>query len=200
MEITSEHLDALQEMINIGMGKAAGVLNEMVNAHVLLQVPELQVFHPGQLACEMQLGGEDSVSAVRLKFDEPFSGSAVLLFSQESAAKLVELLVGDGTDSFDLDTLRIGTLQEIGNIVLNTVLGTLGDLLGEHLHFLPPEYLEENITTIFSEYDSQKHKILYIKTFFYVEQHNLEGEIIFIFQVNTFNKLLKGLDEMISSV
>ncbi|KXB09483.1 hypothetical protein AKJ60_00185 [candidate division MSBL1 archaeon SCGC-AAA385M11] len=199
MEITSEHLDALQEMTNIGMGKAAGVLNEMVNAHVHLQVPEIQVFQPGELACEMQLGVEASVSAVRLKFNEP-SGSAVLLFSQESAAKLVALLVGDGADSFDLDTLRVGTLQEIGNIVLSTVLGTLGDLLGEHFPFLPPEYLEENITTIVSEYDSQEHNILYIKTFFHVEQHNLEGEIIFIFQVNSFDRLLKGLDEMISSL
>jgi len=200
MEICTEHLDALQELINIGMGKAAGVLNEMVNAHVVLQVPELQIIQPGQLSCNMQVGIESSVSAIRLKFDEPFSGSAVLLFSQENAAYLVELLVGGEGESFDLDTLRMGTLQEIGNIVLNTVLGTLGNLLGENLHFLPPEYLEESIETIVCEYEAQEHQILYIKTLFHVEQHNLQGEIIFIFQMDTFNRLLKGLDEMVSSI
>jgi len=198
-DISREQLDALREMVNIGMGQAAGVLNEMVNAHVDLQVPELQVYDPDRMSTDLECYGGGAVSAIRLTFDEPFSGSAILLFSQESAANLVNLLVDDTTDSFDMDTLRVGTLQEVGNIVLNTVLGTLGDLWGEHIQFMPPEYFEEDVESIVCEYKNQENRVLYIKTFFGVEQHELQGEIIFIFRIDTFQKILTKLEEFISS-
>ncbi len=43
MELTAAQLDALKELINIGIGRAAGMLNDMVNSHVSLQVPQVRI-------------------------------------------------------------------------------------------------------------------------------------------------------------
>ncbi|MFP5259477.1 MAG: chemotaxis protein CheC, partial [Acidobacteriota bacterium] len=50
MSLSSLQLDILQELINIGVGRAAGMLNQMVNTHIQLQVPVLRVLTPKQLA------------------------------------------------------------------------------------------------------------------------------------------------------
>jgi chemotaxis protein CheY-P-specific phosphatase CheC len=43
MKTSPEQLDALRELINIGIGRAAGVLNEMLSAHIQLYVPDVEI-------------------------------------------------------------------------------------------------------------------------------------------------------------
>ena len=42
MTIGNEELDALRELINIGVGRAAGALNDMMGRNVRLNVPRLE--------------------------------------------------------------------------------------------------------------------------------------------------------------
>ena len=46
MDLTPDQIDALKELINIGIGRSASMLNEMVNTRVYLQVPSVKVFSP----------------------------------------------------------------------------------------------------------------------------------------------------------
>ena len=43
MNVSAEEIDALRELINIGVGRAAGALNDMVGAHVELRVPSVRL-------------------------------------------------------------------------------------------------------------------------------------------------------------
>ena len=43
MNVSPERIDALTELINIGVGRAASSLNQMCGAHVRLQVPSVAV-------------------------------------------------------------------------------------------------------------------------------------------------------------
>jgi len=38
---TEEQLDALREVVNIGIGKAASIFNGMLDSHVELEVPSI---------------------------------------------------------------------------------------------------------------------------------------------------------------
>ena len=42
MYISPEHLDALQELLNIGVGRAAGSLNQMLGKPIRLYIPLIQ--------------------------------------------------------------------------------------------------------------------------------------------------------------
>ena len=80
MNLTDNHVDALKELINIGVGRAAGVLNQMVRSHIILQVPAVKVLRIDQLAEELVEFGEGPLAVVSLDFQGAFSGVAELLF------------------------------------------------------------------------------------------------------------------------
>ena len=44
MNLTPDQADILRELMNIGVGRAAGMLNEMTDAYVRLQVPSVGIF------------------------------------------------------------------------------------------------------------------------------------------------------------
>ena len=49
MKVTSYQVDALTELINIGVGRAAGMLNQILEAHIQLQVPSVKIFPHSQI-------------------------------------------------------------------------------------------------------------------------------------------------------
>src|SRR6476469_1162167 len=73
MNLTAYQQDVLQEVVNIGVGRAAGVLDEMLCTHIRLQIPCIKILLPDQLKdkLEERLDGE-RVSAVGLGFRGSF--------------------------------------------------------------------------------------------------------------------------------
>jgi chemotaxis protein CheC len=196
--ITEEQLDALQEFINIGVGRAAGMLNEMVESPILLNVPVLKVFDAESLKREVvRRFNSHCLSVVRLNFSGGFSGSAELIFPTESASTLVSLLTGENRDSPDLDEVKIGTLTEVGNIVINGVLGSISNLLKQQMNYMLPTYFEDTIEGLLaSSYTFDKDTIfLLAQTKFEIKQLEIMGEIILIFEMSSFGELLGCIDE-----
>ena len=136
MNLTLSHIDALQELVNIGVGRAAGVLNDMLASPIQLNIPEVRLLTPEELKLELKNQFGDSLLAtVQLSFSGSFSGTAELVFPTESAATLVSVLTGEAPGTPDLDVVKIGALLEIGNIVLNGIMGSLSNALIEHLDY-----------------------------------------------------------------
>ncbi len=52
MTCTAEQIDILKEMINLGVGKGADVLNTILHSHVRLQIPSLKVLSPDEFEAE----------------------------------------------------------------------------------------------------------------------------------------------------
>lgn len=202
-QITDEQLDALQEFINIGVGRAGAMLNEMVASPIVLNVPVLQVFDNKTLQQELatQFNGS-CLSAVGLKFSGSFMGSAELVFPTDSAASLVSLLTGEERDSPDLDAVKIGTLTEVGNIVINGVLGSISNLLKRRMNYTIPTYYEDTIDHLLSDnYSSDLDTIFFLaQARFEIQQLEIMGEIILIFELASFDTLLSCIDEELSLI
>jgi chemotaxis protein CheC len=145
MNPTARQLDALSELINIGVGRSADVLNTMFNSHIDLQVPFVKILMPDDFRKEIEALGSDSLSAVHLIFKGMFSGTAQLIFPAVTASKLVTTVTGEEVMSESLDEIRSGTLCEIGNIVLNGLMGSISNVLKMNLKYSVPTYLEGKI-------------------------------------------------------
>ena len=185
-------LDILQELINIGVGRAAGMLNQLVNTHIQLQVPVLRVLTPAQLA-DMYASRPNSVfSAVQLSFSGEFAGVSALIFPPESASKLVAVVLGKEAMPED-DAMRCGTLQEVGNIVLNGVMGSIANILKEPLHYSAPDFIEADIVGIIGR---ENGMILVARTQFSMKDHLIEGEVLIIFSLSSFDSLLSAIDTL----
>jgi chemotaxis protein CheC len=195
MNPTFEQIDVLKELINIGVGRAAGMLNDMLLSRVILQVPYVKIFSPATLYQEIEGLGYEKLSTVRLIFKGPFSGIASLVFPPDSAGKLVDILTGEESGQADLDSIRIGTLTEVGNIILNGVMGSIGNVLKKHINYSVPTYLENNINQLLlGENIETDTTILLAHTRFTVEQLQIEGDIILLFEVGSFDALLEAID------
>lgn len=198
VNLTPDQLDALKELINIGVGRAAATLNAMIQVHIQLQVPFIQIVALSALE-EMTDLSDERLAAVRLAFQGPFSGTAALVFPTESAAHLVSVLTGEEADSPDLDAVRVGTLTEVGNIVLNGVMGSMGNVLERRIDYVVPSYMEATITNLLTAHETDPDvTVLLAQTRFTIEQLHIHGDVMLFFEVGSFDALVEAIDAMLA--
>lgn len=195
MNMSSYQVDALTEIINIGVGKAASVLNDLLKTHVNLSVPYLKVCLPSELNGEITKLGKNKLSAVRIFFKGHFSGSASLLFPPSSASKLVKVLTGSEAENADLDSIKVETLSEVGNIVINGVMGSIANMLTLKLNYSLPAYLEGNLLNFIADNGpSASGMVILAQTRFTIQEYLIEGEMLLFFEVASFNALINAID------
>ncbi len=139
----AEHLDALAEIVNIGVGRAAGMLHDMLGAPIELAVPSVETVPAERLAAAGfgDLTDEGCV-LVYMPFQGSLHGTAGLIVPAASAARLAAVLTGEEIGAEDAEGLRADTVIEVGSIVLNGILGSLGNLLELPVSYDPPTCLE----------------------------------------------------------
>lgn len=201
MNLTPEQADTLGELINIGVGRAAGMLNEMTEAYVRLEVPLVRAISVVEFKEEMESEGVDRLVAVQLGFDGPFFGTADLVFPPESAMKLVTLLTGEEPGTLEFESVKAGTLSELGNIVINGVMGSMGNLLEQQIGYSLPRYMEDTIDHVltFAGADTAR-PILFASTRFTIEQFKIQGEVILLFDMGSFDSLIAAIDSINAGV
>jgi len=199
MQFSTQQLDALCELINVSVGQAAGILNSMLKSYVALDVPYVDVLgRDGIQAATAELGiGE--IAAIRLPFQGVVQGFASLLFPPQDASKIADLLVGQTDDTTDLDAVRISTLQEVGNVILNTVMGTIANLLEEHLEFFIPTFVEGTLLQMLhQEMQETEACCILARITFRLEEHQITGNLMMYFEVGSVKPLIEVLENFIA--
>ena len=68
-QISDMQLDIFRELVNIGIGKSAHVLNSVVGSHIKLSVPDLQFLSAKELEEIIEDQSSDQLTSVKLTFD-----------------------------------------------------------------------------------------------------------------------------------
>jgi chemotaxis protein CheC len=201
MELTPLQYDTIKEVINIGVGRAAGILNKMFTHRMNLEVPSVKILSSDDLIKELDDGLLESISSVNLSFKGKFSGLAKLIFPTESAAKLVTAFTEEDTDEEDLDEIRSATLAEIGNIVLNSLMGSIGNSLSLRINYSTPIYIEDRIEQLLNIKKAQIEPYsLLAKTRFHVEELNISGNFVLLFEIGSLENFIALIDSLIDSI
>ncbi len=189
--------DALKELFNIGVAKGASILNSMLYSHIILKVPSIEVIDGKDFATK-NFHDKKNVSTVDLSFKGELSGSSKLLFNSDSAITLVTALTGEEPDSDTIDSLQAGTLSEIGNVILNSVMGTISNLLKLNFNYSIPSFFDGKIENLFSKDSNISDMIiLFAEAKFLIENLNIHGEIMLCFEIDSFDKLCKLIDDFV---
>ena len=145
----------------------------------------------------MRTFAKSTISAVELSFEGNISGAAQLLFPTETASSLVSILVEDeDEDDVDMDALRAGTFCEVGNIVLNGVMGSISNILGFSFEYSVPEYIETHSDDYMKDQGMQESShVLLARTRFSIDELNIEGDIALFLQISAIHKLLDSIEE-----
>jgi chemotaxis protein CheC len=196
MEMTTTHIDALKELINIGVGKAANILNTLVGSHIGLQVPDVMSMPSEDLFKLIRLHDNEKLASVDLPFKGQLFGTAKLIFPTDSAAKLVKVFTSEEDTDDDFDALRAGTLAEIGNIVLNSLIGTVSNMLELKLTYSTPEFIEGNAGILLAkEIESNKTYNIFARTSFKVFDLEIKGDFVLLLEFGSFENLITLLDQ-----
>ncbi len=195
MHITDKQKDVFKEVINIRVGESAGILNELLNTHISLQVPDIKIFSYNDMEKEMAGLLEKKLSAVWMEFSGPVTGITSLIFPPEDASKLIDLILNNVGEAEDPDSVRIGILSEVGNIILNSVVGSLGDLFNERILFTLPAYFEDTLRRFIASSKLDRDLIILLAdSRFYIKEHMIEGEIIVLIGMDGFESLIDAME------
>lgn len=202
IELSDMEIDALTEMVNIGVGRAANSLSDIIGEHVLLKVPRVQVYSLDNLSDAISGFEKDKHASVLQAFHGDFTGTSALVFPPESAVRLVKALTGGQVDSSTLDAVRSGTLVEIGNIVINAILGTMGNMLDSSFVFSLPEYREiRNIADIIAGAGTgsreEKGLIMLAEANFNISTLEINGFIFIVFKLESIKNLIQMINSSI---
>lgn len=197
--LTNEQCDMLMEVINAGVIKAGSVMSELVGHRVRMQVPLVGVTDFSDLHTHLEIENTMQLVAVCQQFHGTLNGYALLLLSRENGNALTQRMVGEVMDSAALEAERGDTLLEIGNILTNSVLGTISNAIGERFEYQVPVYREGSLPEIigFSSIDANcsvgdSHS-LYARAHFDIDEERVIGSILILLATGAFELLVKAM-------
>jgi chemotaxis protein CheC len=192
-------LDALTELVNLGVSRAAGNLAVMVREEVILSVPKVALMT--RQAAIQTLGQRDSRSlvAVHQTFEGEIVGRALLIFPEERSLELVRSLVSSELSNEEIIELEQEALAETGNVILNSCLATIANSLESRLKISLPEVIRGESTRFFSLPPPPEagSTVLFVYINFAVRRRNIEGYIAMLMDLPSLEALKKLLDALI---
>ena len=196
--ISDTVMDALREIINTSIGRAAGTLNELLANHISLETPEIRIVRLNEPEDHFYKQSQEPVSMVVLRFSGRLSGLSTILFSPDSASKLVDTLLDEKTPVDEIDAIKTATLTEVGSIMLNAVMCRIGNTLHSRLNYSIPTYLQGNLKTILLPNMPPESAALEITTRFTIQNRQIAGAALLLFEVGSFDSFVNALEAGIS--
>lgn len=192
-------LDALTELVNLGVSRAAGNLAVMVREEVVLSVPRVALM-TRQDAIQM-LNQRDSrnLVAVHQTFEGEIVGRALLIFPEERSLELVRSLVSSELSNEEIIELEQEALAETGNVILNSCLATIANSLESRLKISLPEVIRGESTRFFNlpPPPAAGPTVLFVYINFTVRRRDIEGYIAMLMDLPSLEALRTLLDALI---
>lgn len=197
--LTELELDALAEMVNIGVNRAAASLREMVGEQVLLSVPEVTLVSRDKAIATL---GENEVShlvGIHQVFEGEVTGRALLIFPDTKSLELVRAVTGGELSLEEIIELEHEALAEIGNIILNSCLATIANMLQRNLKMSLPEILrgEPRIFFTLEPPPEAGEVVMFLYINFAIRQRDIRGYIAMLMDMPSLAALQILLGEFI---
>lgn len=203
MNLTDLQNEILKEAFNVGVGRAAGSLEELVQGshEVRLSVPSVEFVSLGDLAARLDNAGQD-LSGVLEPFSGPFAGTAILLYTQREGLELVKAFLGDEIPADQLSELEGEALCEIGNIILNACLGAMGEFLEQEFFTEVPFLRTGTCLQLLTNggVTPVSREVLYLRMSFALRDLDLHGHMGFTLDLASASTLAKCLDAYATNV
>lgn len=185
-------LDNFQAVVGDGIFQATTTLSELTGCALTCQPLLLETLTNNSVQQFLfNRFGNVPICTTQLPFSGGLTGTAQLFFSQDSAIALTTALTGEEAFSDEIRQLKQETLIEVGNIVLNSVMGAISNALEKKLDFSVPIYQEREIESLVASMAEQEADklILLAQTQLLIEELQVGVDIILFFKIKVYLKL-----------
>ncbi|HDP70458.1 MAG TPA: hypothetical protein ENN38_06600 [Actinobacteria bacterium] len=185
-------------IVERSMDTSAKALSEMIHREISLESPKLGLISLSNIVNEM--GGSDNlVTCICLSFKGDVAGLVSIILSEESAFKLVDILLGNelGVTS-ELDEMGKSALGEVGNIVVSHFLRTLSTHTWLDLQPSVPMVVMDMAGAILSSLilnvGESPEEILFSETVFSDKSHDIDSKLFLFAAPSVLKKIFEVIE------
>jgi len=174
-------LKTIDPLIRIGIDKGIQQINFLFHSPVSINASELILSSQQNLKSYFVDFIDEKYCAVFLDFKGSLFGIAKLIFKKGDAYKLVDIFTGDTIGKIESDALYDGAFAEIGNIIINAILGTISNSMELYFIYGVPTFQCGNIDAIVPEnFFPNSGDYLLVKTTMLIENYKINCNFILL--------------------
>lgn len=146
MNVDQLDRDALTELFNIGLHRAASALSDLTGHRIIVDLPRLWICPIEEMHARLVNLLEGDLATVHQIFKGTVTGDAVLVLDYGSATRLAASMTDGGVAlGGRLDQSAREVLAEVGNVILSSCLSSFGDMLQVSVSFSVPRMHVESL-------------------------------------------------------
>ncbi len=195
-------IEILQEIMNIGFGRAAAELAEVIDIFITLQAPKIQILRADSLAAYIgtEIKAFTTCSIVEQPYLGKVKGLAFLIFPHGAEKEFLSYFQDKDIDSMQSDILidlEKEVLMEVGNILIGACVSKIFEILEGFVTFQPPRVIVgESFTDAYlqGEFSEGDYAII-LKTSFTFEDRDVQGYLFLVHRAESAPELKKALAE-----
>jgi chemotaxis protein CheC len=191
--------DALTELVNLGVSKAAFSLREMIGQQIFLSVPSVAMISRQAAIETLSRTEANKLVAVHQVFEGDIHGRVLLIFPETKSLELVRAVTSGSLPLEDIIELEQEALAETGNIILNGCLATIANQLQRTLKISLPEILRGDSHDLFNLQPPPEAGdfVLFVYINFAVHERDIQGYIAMLMDMPSLAALKTLLGEYI---
>ena len=194
MQLNADQADAIREIFNIGLGRAAATLSELIATRIEMTVPRVTLRLLDDAGDPRASSPDVPDMAVIEDFRGGITGRSALVLPHTSGLRLAQLLseVAEPVDELDLE--MSGILTEVGNIMLNSVLGVLANIIGTHLVYSVPHFHGARpVNLLLTHATPDPRAVLVADADFWVRNDIIHGSILIAMETREVEAILDAI-------
>jgi chemotaxis protein CheC len=200
MEFTPVQLDALQELANIGAAHSATTLSMMLNCHVNMDVPEIDIVDIADMG-KLLTDEITTLVVFELQGEIPHGGFLVLHFPEDSAMRTANVLLGSGDSVRSPGEMDQSAILEVGNIMISSFLSATSDLLGVIMLPSPPVLVVDMthavIESLIAGMTIEVDDVVVFRINLASDEHMIAANILIFLEISTLQMVAEMLEKMI---
>jgi chemotaxis protein CheC len=203
--MTGDKLDALQELVNMGMGAAGAALAQALGAFVELVVPGVDFTDRRSVASLLDTGSwaKQEVEAVRQPFFGAFTGESMMIFDDQVHAQLADLPGHAPADGAAMTTLeQHEMLLDLSNVVIGACVNGIADPLHETVSFGAPARLggRAEVRAYLSQEAVAWHQGLIVNVDFKLEARSFLSRVLIFWPEQSLHRIDQAVTKLLDGL
>lgn len=195
-------LDALIEIANIGMSRAATQLSLLLNDEILVSIPTARVVEPDDFFSALSLAQQEDAVCAGQHLSGGLEGYSLLLLPLKQSRTLISALIDhepllEGTD---MRIFEHEAMTEIANIIISSAITVMADLLKVEIRLSVPTYGRKSLDALFKHTSANgtKHDIIILDARLNATHKLVSGSLVLALTVNSMSAMLARLHDFAS--
>ena len=204
IKLTPEQEDALIEIGNIGMSKAAKQLSVLLNSAIKITIPKISLMDVDEIVKEDLIDQTQTYILVSQHLSADMEGCAALVFRRQLANRLTMTVINHAPE-FNTQEARAceqDAMLEIGNIIISSCISVIAKMFSNFVNLDFPAYSEGKLILLLNNLMNtlrKSHKnMIAITTKLETQNDNLSAHLFLILTTESIVVLLNEVRKLIN--